>query len=118
MLNIQIPPIFHSFLNILSILNFDISLGVGVGCFSDGSYAASLTTSFGLVVAVVILVGVKYLYEMRKVRREIQGDVADISGSIRNLFDRFDVDASGTIGLAEMIELVRLKIARHNDCFI
>jgi hypothetical protein len=106
-LNIQMPPIFQKFLDVLSIFNFDISLMIGVGCFSNGSYATSLATSFVLVVVVGVLVGIEYLYEMRKVRRETEGEVADMSAPIRTLFDRFDVDTSGTIELAEMIELVQ-----------
>ena len=106
-LNVQMPPIFHTFLGVLSVFNFDISLMIGVGCFSDGSYVTSLATSFMLVIVVVTLVSVEYLYEMRKVRRKTEGDVAGMSEPIRTLFDRFDADASGTIELAEMIELVQ-----------
>jgi hypothetical protein len=101
-LNIQMPHIFQSFLRILSVFNFDITIMIGVGCFSDGSYVTSLATSFGLVIAVVALVGLDYLYEMRKLRSE-----TDMPGPFRIMFDRFDTDGNGTIELAEMIRLVQ-----------
>jgi hypothetical protein len=106
-LNIQMPSIFETFLDILSIFSFDISFMIGIGCFSDGAYATSLATSFVLVIVVVVLVGVEYVYEMRKVRRETEGEVANMSETIRIVFDRFDADASGTIELAEMIALIK-----------
>jgi hypothetical protein len=116
-LNIQMPPIFKSFLSVLGIFNFDISLTIGVGCFSDGSYVTSLATSFALVVAVIILVGIDYLYEMWKVRRETEGAVANspsVHGGVisrtetlRKVFDRFDKDANGTIELEEMMQVVQ-----------
>jgi hypothetical protein len=106
-LNIQMPSIFQTFLDVLSIFSFDISFMIGIGCFSDGAYTTSLATSFVLVAMVIVLVGVEYLYEMRKVLRETKGEATDMSDTIRILFDRFDADASGTIELAEMIELVQ-----------
>ena len=96
-LNIRMPPIFSAFLGILGVFNFDLSLTIGFGCLSDGAYATSLATSFGLVAAVVILVGMDYLYAIRKVRREAGGAAADMSGTIRSVFDSFDADASGTL---------------------
>ena len=90
----------------LGVFNFDVSLMIGVGCLSDGAYVSSLATSFALVVAVVALVGASYLHQIRKLRREAPGAVADMSGTIREVFDRFDADASGTVDEAEMLELV------------
>ena len=60
-LNIQMPDFFRSFLGIMSIFNFDITVNIGIGCFADSSYATSLATSVALVIAVVALVGAVYV---------------------------------------------------------
>jgi hypothetical protein len=115
-LNIQMPPVFASFLRVLGFFNFDVSFTIGVGCFSNGSYVTSLATSFGLVAAVVVMVGTNYLYQSHKIRREMVSAVADspsVHGSVLNkteliraMFDRFDKNKNGTIELEEMIQVI------------
>jgi predicted outer membrane repeat protein len=111
LLNVAMPVIFHDFLShFMSIFKFDITLALGIGCFSDGNYLFSLFTNFAIVCSVVLAVGVVYIYQKFHLHRN-PPDVNSPKGQerLRAFFARFDKDGDGSVDLAEL-QLVLQRI--------
>jgi Ca2+-binding EF-hand superfamily protein len=97
LLNVSMPLIFRNFMSsFMSVFKFDITLAIGLGCFSDGNYLTSLFVNFGVVVTVALLIGTIYAYQMIQLNRN-PPEVDSPKGKERmqKLFAQFDKDGNG-----------------------
>jgi hypothetical protein len=78
-LHLRFPDSFRRVMAaIASVFRFDIAISLGIGCLTDGTYIPSLLANFGMVALVVLVGGGAYVYESRKLQRDI--DSADDDG--------------------------------------
>jgi Ca2+-binding EF-hand superfamily protein len=107
LLNVSMPIVFRNFMSsFMSVFKFDITLAIGLGCFSDGNYLTSLFVNFGMVTIVALLVGAVYAYQMIQLNRN-PPEVDSPKGKERmqKLFARFDKDGDG-IDFAEVQKIL------------
>ena len=101
---------------IASVFRFDIAISLGIGCLTDGTYIPSLLANFGMVALVVFVGGGAYVYESRKLQRDI--DTADDDGHKTHLerhFRRLDPNGNG-IQLSELrVFMEQLEVPPAED---
>ena len=84
---------------------FDFTIVIGFGCWSDGSYTASLLLNIALVVAIVVAVYVDYHVKLAKLeRRSKTATEEEFETAIKLVFDKIDADGTG-IDKAELTNL-------------
>ena len=106
-LNVSMPAIFRNFMaSFMSIFKFDITLAIGLGCFSDGDYLTSLFVNFAMVIVVALLVGAIYAFQMiQLIRNPPRNDSPKGKERLQKLFAWFDKDGDG-IDFAEVQKFV------------
>jgi Ca2+-binding EF-hand superfamily protein len=107
LLNVSMPAIFRNFMaSFMSVFKFDITLAIGLGCFSDGDYLTSLFINFAMVIIVALLVGAVYTFQMiQLIRNPPHTDSPKGKERMQKLFARFDIDGDG-IDLAQAQKIV------------
>jgi Ca2+-binding EF-hand superfamily protein len=106
-LNVSMPAIFRYFMaSFMSVFKFDITLAIGLGCFSDGDYLTSLFVNFAMVIVVALLVGAIYAFQMiQLIRNPPRNDSPKGKERLQKLFAWFDKDGDG-IDFAEVQKFV------------
>ena len=94
-LDIVFPAIFSGFLGkFANWFKFDISVLIGVGCYTVNSYITSLCVNFATVMILALVVLVVYKVQLNKMLKE-DTDPEELDEQLRNVFDKFDKDKNG-----------------------
>eukprot|EP01051_Picozoa_sp_SAG22_P008615 SAG22_NODE_666_length_8013_cov_2.524640_7_plen_1400_part_00 len=105
-LGIQLPGIFRTFLNMLSVFKFDLMLSPGVGCLTHGKYLPSLVGTVVSVVVVLLAVLVMYMRETSHADSAVDVSRDDHTEILKQIYRKFDTDGDG-IGEAELVKIVK-----------
>ena len=104
-LKIKLPESFTgTIMGFVDWFRFDIVSMFSLGCLSSGSYASSLATNVMFVVVLVIVLGLVYLYDVRKSAKSLKMiDARDdnVKKHLQGLFGQFASDGEA-ITLTEM----------------